>query len=222
MSFPSLSWRKIAFVGAIALAALGLIVSGSAFARSGAETPVRHTILARPLAEGEATPAPTASGDALGATAAITSSVEIVDHSEFPILQGPFESPEDVTKACLSCHTEAATGIMHTTHWTWEFVNETTGQTLGKKHVINNFCINPQSNEPRCTSCHVGYGWKDNNFDFSAEEKVDCLICHDTTGTYKKFPAGAGYPVSEPKEFPPGSGKIWTPPDLPELRRTLA
>lgn len=118
-----------------------------------------------------------------------------VDHSQFEILQQPFEKPQDVTKACLSCHEDAAQDIMHTTHWTWEFVNETTGQVLGKKHVINDFCISPQSNEPRCTSCHVGYGWKDKNFDFSAEENVDCLVCHDTTGTYKKSPPGAGYPA---------------------------
>lgn len=137
-----------------------------------------------------------------------------VDHTLFPALQGPFARPQDVTKACLSCHEDAAQQIMHTYHWTWEFVNETTGQTLGKKTLINNFCIGIQSNEPRCTSCHAGYGWKDKDFDFTVEENVDCLVCHDTTGNYKKFPTGAGLPVSEPKEFPAGSGTIWEPPNL--------
>jgi len=50
------------------------------------------------------------------------------------------------------------------------------------------------SNEARCTSCHAGYGWKDNTFDFSDKTKMDCLICHDTTGTYKKVPTEAGMP----------------------------
>ncbi len=30
------------------------------------------------------------------------------DHSKHAILQQPFAKPEDVTKACLSCHNQAA------------------------------------------------------------------------------------------------------------------
>ncbi len=136
------------------------------------------------------------------------------DHTQFEILHQDFQNATEVTKACLTCHTEAAKQVMQTTHWTWEFKQPETGQLLGKKHVVNNFCIAVTSNWPRCTSCHAGYGWKDANFDFGAEENVDCLVCHDTTGKYKKFPAGAGHPVYEEKEFPPGSGKIWKPLDL--------
>jgi len=144
-----------------------------------------------------------------------------VDHSQFAALQGPFASPIDVTKACLSCHIEAGNQIIHTTHWTWEFVNEVTGQTVGKKTLINNFCIGIQSNEPRCTSCHIGYGWKDNTFDFAAQENIDCLVCHDTTKEYKKFPTAAGFPVTEATEFPAGSGKIFQPPDLPRIAKNV-
>jgi octaheme c-type cytochrome (tetrathionate reductase family) len=50
------------------------------------------------------------------------------------------------------------------------------------------------SNEARCTSCHAGYGWKDASFDFTDKTKIDCLVCHDTTGTYKKTPTAAGMP----------------------------
>ena len=117
-----------------------------------------------------------------------------VDHSQFTLLQQDFATPQDLTRACLNCHVDAADQVQHTTHWTWEFVNETTGQTLGKKNLINNFCVATQSNEPRCTSCHVGYGWTDNTFDFTVQENVDCVVCHDTTGTYLKVPTGAGMP----------------------------
>lgn len=134
------------------------------------------------------------------------------DHSKFEILKGPFATGPDVTAACLTCHTEAAQQIMRTTHWTWEQV--VGDQQLGKNNVINNFCVTIASNEPRCTSCHIGYGYKDRTFDFTKETNVDCLVCHDTTGTYKKFPTGAGHPTYEPREFPAGSGKIWNPPDL--------
>jgi len=37
-------------------------------------------------------------------------------------------------------------------------------------------------------------------------------VCHDTTGTYEKFPSAAGHPVyEEPIEF---GGEIWEAPDL--------
>jgi octaheme c-type cytochrome (tetrathionate reductase family) len=62
--------------------------------------------------------------------------------------------------------------------------------STGKKNTINNFCIGIQSNWPGCTSCHAGYGWEDANFDFDNEENVDCLVCHDQSGTYVKSSAG--------------------------------
>ena len=108
------------------------------------------------------------------------------EHGKFEALDRDFASGPEVTRACLSCHTEAAKQIHQTKHWTWDFVNPKTGQRLGKKNVINNFCISATPNIAECSSCHVGYGWKDDTFDFSSEENVDCLVCHDTTGTYSK------------------------------------
>ncbi len=133
------------------------------------------------------------------------------DHSKFEELKGPFADGPAVTRACLACHTEAASQLHKTTHWTWEAVPAATGQLLGKKNVINNFCVSLSSNEPRCTSCHIGYGWKDASFDFTAQDKVDCLVCHDTTGTYKKVPTGAGHPAYEDTPF---DGKIIKAVDL--------
>lgn len=132
------------------------------------------------------------------------------DHSKFPTLKQKFTTAPEVTKACLGCHTEAANQIMSTIHWTWICPKSQEGN-VGKKWVINNFCVSVQSNEPRCTSCHAGYGWRDNSFDFTEERNVDCLVCHDTTGTYKKFPTGAGHPVYEEKTF---NGKVYKVPDF--------
>ena len=116
--------------------------------------------------------------------------------AEHAAIDGPFASPMEVTMKCLSCHEDAAHQVMQTTHWTWESKQELKGEKVmrGKKNAINNFCISISGNWPRCTSCHVGYGWKDASFDFSDQSRVDCLVCHDTTGTYEKFPAGAGMP----------------------------
>ena len=114
------------------------------------------------------------------------------DHSLFEDLQQVFSSGPEVTKVCLGCHTEAGKQLHKTTHWTWAFENKLTGQTLGKKNVINNFCVATASNWTRCTSCHIGYGWKDASFDLTSEQNIDCLVCHETTGTYQKFPTAAG------------------------------
>jgi octaheme c-type cytochrome (tetrathionate reductase family) len=79
--------------------------------------------------------------------------------------------------------------------------------------------MNIQSNEARCTSCHAGYGWKDKSFDFSDPVKVDCLVCHEQTGTYKKFPTMAGYPVEKPKKF--AGKKQFYPPDYKAVSQSV-
>ena len=118
------------------------------------------------------------------------------DHSS--LMDGPFETGSDVTAACLTCHEESADQVMHTTHWTWEsepvlLEGRDEPVTVGKKNQINNFCIGVQGNWSSCTSCHTGYGWEDADFDFTDEEKVDCLVCHDNSGGYVK--SKAGYPA---------------------------
>lgn len=143
------------------------------------------------------------------------------DHSKFKELQGPFKSGPEVTKACLACHNEASHQVMKSVHWTWETISPTTGKKLGKQHAANNFCGSILSNEPRCTSCHAGYDWKDKNYDFTNQENVDCLACHDTTTTYKKIPTDAGHPLYEPREMPKGSGKIVQPPDLTKIAQNV-
>lgn len=115
------------------------------------------------------------------------------DHAEF--IEGPFETPQEITETCLMCH-EVAEEVMDSRHWNWmsTYSTDSTKEGIGKKTLINNFCIAVPSNYPRCTSCHISYGWKDETFDFTASENIDCLVCHEQTGTYKKSPTGAGYP----------------------------
>lgn len=126
------------------------------------------------------------------------------------------------SQSCSMCHPIAASQVMQTKHWKWEHTDDQTAQKLGKRNMINNFCISLPSNEPRCTSCHVGWGYSDKNFNFNDPTKVDCLVCHDTTGTYKKFPAGSGLPVTgQPREFPAGSGTMWPVVDLGYVARNV-
>jgi octaheme c-type cytochrome (tetrathionate reductase family) len=111
----------------------------------------------------------------------------------------PFPDGPSVTRACLECHPDAAREVMQTTHWNWQgeevMVPGHDGAVrIGKRNVINNFCIGVQSNWPACTMCHIGYGWEDEHFDFQDASRVDCLVCHDNSGTYLKKFRGAGVP----------------------------
>ncbi len=114
------------------------------------------------------------------------------------LLEGPFETGPQVTAACLECHPDSAHEVAQTAHWTWlseEVVVEGRDGPIavGKRNLLNNFCIGIQSNWPGCTKCHAGYGWEDANFDFSDERNVDCLVCHASPNTYAK--GNAGYPA---------------------------
>ena len=106
-----------------------------------------------------------------------------------------------VTAACVSCHANSAHEVMQTAHWNWAgptpgVAGHETSRDLGKRNLVNNFCIATPSNEPRCTMCHAGYGYKDKTFDFNDATHVDCLVCHSTayakamkTGGYPSYPA---------------------------------
>lgn len=141
------------------------------------------------------TPAPAAQDDPW---AHVPAHAPHTDHTD--LLTGPFTTGPQVTQACLECHEDAAHQVAQTSHWTWEsqpvlLPGRTEPVTTGKKHSINNFCIGIQSNWPGCTSCHAGYGWEDAAFDFTALSQVDCLVCHEQTGSYVK--GQAGQPLAE-------------------------
>ncbi len=102
------------------------------------------------------------------------------------------------TQSCLNCHGTIGNDVLTTGHWKWDglatgiegFENE----IHGKKDIINNFCVAVPSNEGRCSQCHIGIGYADDTFDFGNPKNIDCLVCHDQTGTYKKAPTTAGAP----------------------------
>jgi octaheme c-type cytochrome (tetrathionate reductase family) len=143
------------------------------------------------------------------------------DHAKHEILQQEFASGPEVTAACLSCHELAAGQFHKTIHWTWRDPNVESSAGVGKGALtVNNFCVAVASNEPRCTSCHAGYGWKDKTFDLNNPAAVDCLVCHEQTGTYKKFPTGAGHPVAETTVFK-GNGKTFEPPDWNKVAQSV-
>lgn len=144
-----------------------------------------------------------------------------------PALQ-TFQNGFQVTAACLGCHPGQATAFMQTAHWKWSGPTPalmdvadpavaTTVNTgaIGKKNLINNFCVGVPSNEKRCDQCHAGYGGDPDptHVQKSArayaydpddvastslssiplEQRVDCLVCHADLATgYAKATANFG------------------------------
>ena len=107
-------------------------------------------------------------------------------------IQGPFTSGAEVTAACLKCHNQQAVEVMQSTHWTWlrqQTVNNK--NTLsGKKDSLTAFAIDVSSNPSRCMGCHVSNTGPGIDLNASGPEMVDCLVCHDTTKTYRRSEPG--------------------------------
>ncbi len=102
------------------------------------------------------------------------------------------------TQSCLMCHEDEGYEALAMGHFEWQSKTDKIvgleGQAHGKNDLLNNFCIAVPTNEGRCTQCHAGYGYKDKNFNFQDPANIDCLVCHDQTGTYKKGKTSAGLP----------------------------
>jgi octaheme c-type cytochrome (tetrathionate reductase family) len=118
------------------------------------------------------------------------------DHSD--LMNEPFASGPEVTQRCLSCHEDAAHEVMQTNHWTWqappvEVSWRDEPVSIGKANAINNFCLGALPNIAGCSRCHAGYGWLQPEYDFTVQENVDCLVCHDQSGAYVK--ANGGLPA---------------------------
>ncbi len=114
-----------------------------------------------------------------------------VDHAQF--VKGPFNSGEEVTKACLQCHEKQAEDLMQTPHYKWKGVPRTvkgledSKEEYGKANLLNNFCTDVEGgSRPFCVKCHAGYGWTENDKLPKEKSKTDCLVCHAKEGNYRK------------------------------------
>ncbi|WP_241085250.1 tetrathionate reductase family octaheme c-type cytochrome [Candidatus Vondammii sp. HM_W22] len=181
----------------IAIGAFCLIISGTIYAEHSGETVVELGISEY-----------TVTDQAHAAKREREESKSTTDHSKLKELKGPFFSGPEVTKVCLECHNNAGHQFMKNKHWTWDYKHPKTGQHLGKSVLINNFCTNARGNEGMCAQCHAGYNMTDSDFDFTNQENIDCLICHETTGTYYKTPTSEGNKACSIM-FEGKSGIIW-------------
>jgi octaheme c-type cytochrome (tetrathionate reductase family) len=104
-------------------------------------------------------------------------------------------TPTDVTARCLSCHPSAGADVLKSAHWLWrghspQIEGHEHAVGLGMSSVLNNYLIGAGANLEYCAACHVGYGRTTPDFDLSDARRIDCLVCHDTTGSYRRDPGG--------------------------------
>ncbi|MBK6979857.1 MAG: tetrathionate reductase family octaheme c-type cytochrome [Cytophagaceae bacterium] len=166
MRIDNTTYSKLRLIGIAALAVLGLVLIGFTI-KTGLNT--NKVVMPEPInpLEGRVLPH--------------------LDHSAY--FKDSITSPTELTKTCLKCHPNSAKEVMKTPHWTWQsgdVMRNGKNIKTGKRNQVNNFCISVVGNWKSCVSCHAGYGWKDQNYDFTKEENVDCLVCHDGSGTYSK------------------------------------
>jgi octaheme c-type cytochrome (tetrathionate reductase family) len=119
------------------------------------------------------------------------------DHSRFEVLKKNFNSPQEITEACISCHNGRDEEVMKSSHWNWEREEYIEGRgvvSIGKKNAVNNYCIGVEGNEQSCAKCHIGFGMTSTTFSFTDPKNIDCLVCHDNTESYVKGNELAGLP----------------------------
>jgi len=111
------------------------------------------------------------------------------DHKEN--LFGPYDKVQQIVEECLMCHEEAGDEVLQSNHWNWLSSNIADSNQIfndEEKHIpVNNFCIAVSGNSTPCTTCHLPFSRKDESFDFNVAENIDCLVCHEQTGTYTQL-----------------------------------
>ena len=117
-----------------------------------------------------------------------------VDHSN--LYEGPFETGQQVTAACLECHEEAANEVVHTTHWLWQadpvmMEGRDEPVAVGKKNAHQQLLHRypGQLGQLYRLPCRIWVG-KTNPSTSAMQKNVDCLVCHDGSGQYVKGKKG--------------------------------
>ena len=112
------------------------------------------------------------------------------DHAEN--VSGPFETIQQVTEECLLCHDDSGEEVFQSNHWNW--LSSSLTQTINHSELsnisfpINSFCIAVKGDSASCITCHLTEEQKETSFEFKDAVNIDCLVCHEQTGTYTKMP----------------------------------
>lgn len=125
----------------------------------------------------------------------------VPEHKSFVVLSDN-PSIKEITKNCLKCHEEKGKEVLNSVHFKWgghspQVSGYEHSIELGLHTILNNYMIGTGPNLPYCAACHIGFGWVKAPINLNDPKQIDCLVCHDTAGKYKKDPFGGGFPDPE-------------------------
>lgn len=111
------------------------------------------------------------------------------------------QTPRQVTAHCLDCHGNTGADVLASAHWNWKgltpFISGHEHENIGLAEMIDNYTITMLPNLVDTWAFHIGYTNDENSFDPASTRNIDCLVCHDTTGYYKKDNSRNGLPSME-------------------------
>lgn len=114
-----------------------------------------------------------------------TSTVQAGAHASIP---GPFTTSAEANQQCITCHETRADDLRKSIHWNWERERVVNGQTTRSQKAtdLTRFALAAAANREACRRCHISTlpgGQQPVSQDPPTD--INCLICHDTTGTYQ-------------------------------------
>lgn len=121
------------------------------------------------------------------------------DHSDL-VIASENSSLKAIMGECIRCHERSTADVLDSAHWNWAGHSPEVGgyensASLGLNTLVNNYMFGTGPNKEYCAACHIGTEPLPDRAEDRDPATVDCLICHDTTGTYVKKIGGGGSPV---------------------------
>lgn len=108
------------------------------------------------------------------------------------------QTPQQVTAHCLDCHDNTGVDVLASAHWNWKGLTpQISGhehENIGLAEIIDNYTITMLPDLADTWSFHIGYKANGSTFNPASTQNIDCLVCHDTTGFYKKDAENNGLP----------------------------
>lgn len=98
------------------------------------------------------------------------------NHEE--LIEGPFETKQEITETCLTCHDGIGENVQQSRHWTWK--NESKS-FFYEKSIKNGFRISSNHDLNSSLFNHISFSSKEKTDDLN---NINCLICHEQSGKY--------------------------------------
>jgi len=113
-----------------------------------------------------------------------TSALAIQPHAD---MNGPFTTAIEVNTQCIRCHENQAADLKKNVHWTWTRSRKIGNATILSRKMtdLSRFGIAAAVNPGACLRCHISTSPSTPVAADGITSVIDCLVCHDTTGTYR-------------------------------------